>query len=121
MSAFTERREKYHTGNLLDDVQRYVDDYDNVTMAELSRDWPEHFSDGTHSLSVSSPNVIVWINMSEEGCAVLEWFMAQKRVEPCAWMAYMIDGSMLRLPLVKSRRLYKRPHWLPIKLMRVKK
>lgn len=115
--AFTERREKYHTGNLLEDIVRFVDDYDNVTMAELSRDWPEHFHDGTLTTSVSNPNNIIWVGMTKEGCAVLEWFIKEKRVEPCEWMAYMIDGEMLRLPMVKSKRSYKKPHWLPVKLM----
>ena len=121
MASFTERREKYHTGDLLADIRHYVDDYDNVTMAELARDWPEHFSGGPITIAVpDNTQLIMWVGLTQEGADVITQLFADGRVEPCEWMAYMIDGSMLNLPIARKRRVYKRPHWLPIKLMRAK-
>jgi hypothetical protein len=36
------------------------------------------------------------------------------RAEPTNVMTYMIDGSVLQLPLAKSIRNYKERHWLPV-------
>jgi hypothetical protein len=88
-------------------------------MAELSRDWPEHFHDGELSVCVPNNNVVMWVGLSKEGADVIKKFIAEQRVEACEWMAYLIDGSMLSLPIVKRNRTYKKPHWLPIKLMRL--
>lgn len=61
-------------------------------------------------------NFIFWVNVSEEGSAAMNELLEDGKIH---WVSttpltYMIDGSMLHMPLVKGERAYKKPHWLPV-------
>lgn len=85
---------------------------DHVSFAELSRlpgfrgDW---------SIGVPDSNVIFWTGMSEEACAAIETIRQEGVYElaPTVLLTYLVDGTTLNLPLVKSRRKYKTPRWAP--------
>lgn len=62
------------------------------------------------------PNVVLWTGVSAEFCRAYSELMRDKLLEcvPTTALVYFIDGEALDLPLVKSLRAYKTPHWLPV-------
>jgi hypothetical protein len=67
-------------------------------------------------------NHVYWSNISEEAAQTLINLEKENLIkkEPCAPMIYMCDGGWMPLPLVKSYRAYKKPHWLPVTYSLVK-
>jgi hypothetical protein len=93
-----------------------VDRQNHVTFAELSR--LEGFS-GDREVEMR-PNCLLWTGVSEEAAQALLGLIKEQRVHfhPTTSLTYLIDGTMLRLPLARSVREYKKPHWLPVVINR---
>ena len=89
----------------------------HVTFAELSR-LVEGFNGELAICAAGKPNVILWHGVSDAAAAELDALHREGVFEyrPAGTFVYFIDGAVLKLPLVKSRRAYKTPHWLPVTL-----
>ena len=84
-----------------------------VSFVELSREVPGFNGDYQYG---NSHNWIYWSNISEEAAKTLKQLKDENIIDatPCEPLIYMIDGGYLPLPLVKSNRIYKKPHWMPM-------
>lgn len=104
-----------------EDILWYVQNYDWVSLVELTNRYGDH-GKGDHSLTIEPKlNIVLWVNMSEKLVASIIELIHNKEihVHPASFLAYMIDGGSLRLPLAKkppSSSGYKKPHWLPVTL-----
>ena len=60
-------------------------------------------------------NIVLWDGVSEEAAAALDELRSDGRIHftPTNVLVYLIDGIVPDLPIAKSRRKYKKPHWLP--------
>jgi hypothetical protein len=72
---------------------------------------------GSFALTLGHPNNVVWAGMSERFLDACKTVLDEKRVypHPASFLAYMIDGGGLRLPLAKRppKGGYRNEHWLP--------
>jgi hypothetical protein len=93
-----------------------IDEAKTVTFAELR--WIPGFS-GELTACIA-PNLVVWAEISTEAISAINALIADGRiiVQPYSgWLGQMIyafDRGILRLPLAKRVRPYKRPRWLPV-------
>ena len=65
-------------------------------------------------------NWFVWVSMTLEVLEALRHVVDNKHFhfEPCPYLVYLLDGCTLQMPLVKSARKYKTPHWVPTVIRR---
>lgn len=61
-------------------------------------------------------NIILWAGMSQPFFDAIAQALSTHLIEtrPTQVMVYMADGGMLNMPVAKSLRQYKEPHWLPV-------
>ena len=61
-------------------------------------------------------NVIFWTGWNKEAIEVINSLQREGLIskEPGQPFIYYIDGKALNLPLVRTYRKYKTPHWLPV-------
>lgn len=95
----------------------------HVSFAELERLIPGFcYGDGegkkTTAFALSEhPQLIVWLNISDEGVAALEELRKSQRVSlnQCSHLVYMADGKMLPFPIPKRmpRPGTKKDYWMP--------
>jgi len=101
---------------LLEKIKKYIDDNrGGVSFAELSK--IDGFN-GDREISFDSAkfsNIIVWSGVSEEAVSSLRKLVDNKsyHFHPTSSLTYMADGAMLNIPIAKSVRHYKTPHWIP--------
>lgn len=66
------------------------------------------------------PNIVLWVFQSLEAHDV--WHIMTRlldnknravQVRATQTLIYLVDGKVLNMPLAKSKRNYKKPHWLP--------
>lgn len=91
-----------------------------VSFVELSREVPGF--NGELWIR-NEKNHVYWSNISEEAAKILydlEMNDIIKKV-PCMELIYVMDGGYMTLPIVKTNRTYKKPHWLPVTYSLVKK
>lgn len=64
----------------------------------------------------SYSNIVIWSDMSEKFCDVMENVEASDEIEmlPTNPIVYASDGMMLKLPIAESMIHYKSPRWLPV-------
>lgn len=97
---------------LKDEILKYVQQMrGGVSFAELSR-----FEGFGGKIRIEArENMVIWANMSQEAVDALNELRAEAKVHfyPTQILVYMADGAALDLPLAKSNRDYKKPHWLP--------
>jgi hypothetical protein len=96
-------------------METYIKDRDYVSFAELTRE----FGKGDRSMCFAEyPNLVVWAGLSDDTAIALEKLLSAKRVfmRPTVPFVYMADGAVLKLPIAKSKRHYKKPHWAPMTL-----
>lgn len=98
-------------------VLDYIQKYQNVTFAELTKKIDGFRGDCTY-WATAKENIILWDGISKEAGQVIESLIARKciSIEPCSYLIYFIDGLALRYPIVKRAQSYKKPHWLPVVL-----
>ncbi len=106
------------TGDLAEQVYQRIALTNGVSFAELKRTFPEEFDadDGRTMHNPDYPNIIFWINITEELINALSFLLSEKLItmDPANPMVYTIDGAILDMPLVKRPYKYKHPHWLPV-------
>lgn len=103
-------------GRLHDAVVAYVRHQDWVSYPELTgrlSGYMETEGDFTSELRL---NLVLWAGMSKAFVDLINDLLQQKRlfIHPSSLMTYLVDGGILRLPLAKSPRPYKKPHWVPV-------
>ncbi len=61
-------------------------------------------------------NVVIWNGVSQEFVDAFAALTASGDIEvkSCSVIVYFCDGESLPLPVAKSIRKYKTPHWLPV-------
>ena len=91
-------------------------------MVELERllehNYIDYKAEGYTWWSGYCENIIFWCGFKREIPIAIKELQAEGkiRIDIAQPIVYMTDGKMLNLPLVKSNRNYKTPHWLPIVL-----
>ena len=70
---------------------------------------------GTHELYNPDKNVVLWSDMSLEAVEAISSLIDDRIIEliPTSPLTYHVDGKLLKYPLVKSDRAYKKTRWLP--------
>ncbi len=60
-------------------------------------------------------NIIMWVQVSIEAIEALKELLHEKKIKatPTSVFVYLADGKMLKIPLAKSARKYKKFHWAP--------
>ncbi len=105
-------------GQLEEAVVAKVKELDYVTWVEIVRLLRPHMKvDGDFALMIDeSSNIVLWAGISEELSDLITKLIQEQRIfyHPASWMAYLIDGGILRFPLMKRARTYKKPHWAPV-------
>jgi hypothetical protein len=93
----------------------------HVSFPELARVLTAHGVDPRGDLGMetqAAPNTYIWAGMSEAFYRVVDQLDEADLIEYASVspLAYLVDGSMLRMPLAKKppRAGYKEPHWLPV-------
>ena len=103
------------------EILEMVTDRGGVSFAELSR--IEGFKDDSDhpdgALAMMHPrfdNIVLWPNVTPEGIEAIRSLMADNAIHwlPCDPIIYVVDGCMLKLPVVKNAQPYKHPRWLPV-------
>ena len=90
----------------------------HVSFVELDREI-EGFTGGEHALESLRPkhsNIIIWVNLTEEGSATIRALLEQELIHTTtcsSLLVYMVDGGFLKMPIARRARHYKEPHWLP--------
>jgi hypothetical protein len=97
--------------------------YGHISFAELAQAWPAHFDnrqpDGEQQLALcvpGYPNIVLWAGLSELAFDALDIVLTEAEFAPATQFVYLIDGRAVDLPVAKSARQYKSPHWLPVTL-----
>ena len=85
-----------------------------LTFVELLQHLP--YLKGDYTYWVGDKNIIAWLGISEECVHALQTLLVKNEIEvrSTAPLTYYIDGCALNMPLAKSNRQYKKPHWLPV-------
>lgn len=108
-------RSELKTTTLRDQMLELIEWRRSVSFVELSR------LDGTAGeedilLGDPSKNLVLWTGLSKEAADALVALLSERLIEPrpANTFVYLIDGGVLKLPLARHTRGYKRPHWLPV-------
>ena len=103
------------TVDIKDRIRDYIQCHPTASFAELANNIAGFGCDDGVDLSLEG-NIVLWVNMSSGACDAIKSLTSEKAIEmtPTEQMVYIIDGCCLNLPLVKSNRKYKHPHWLPV-------
>ena len=100
---------------MTEDILWYVENYDWVTFAELQHRYGTQ-AKGGHAIYLN--NIVLWVNLSEQLATAITSLLEEKSIHahPASFLAYMVDGAYLTLPLAKHppKRGYKKDHWLPV-------
>jgi len=83
----------------------------NVSFVELER--IEGFGGGKLELGLEG-NFVLWTGLTPEAVAALDELRGFIYPRPAHLLVYLHDGQGLDLPIAKSARHYKKPHWLPV-------
>jgi hypothetical protein len=104
---------------LKDQIEKYITQRDHVSFAELAREWPMHFHDGNLDYLWENDNVgetVLWSGLSRQGFETISELLKADKIyfHPSNTLTYLVDGTILKLPIAKGMRKYKTPHWLPV-------
>lgn len=113
-------REKYPI--IKERIYHYIKCFNHVSFAELNKLLTDKEREGDCSMHVKDhPSWVFWICMSDEYYNAVHELSLENMIEfePCKTfvggmpLVYMIDGELLRLPIVKKAIDYKTGHWIP--------
>ena len=99
-----------------DKILSYVKEHGNVSFAELER----LLGDVAHGDQAIGPaenkTLLYWGGMSAEFVDAVGELLdtGQLVMKPASFLVYLVDSSIVSLPVAKSNRQYKKPHWMPI-------
>ena len=84
-----------------------------VSFVELAREVPGF--KGDYQIR-NEHNWVFWAGLSVDAANTLHELEMDGLIEkhPCDAIIYVMDGGWLQLPLVKTARTYKKPHWMPV-------
>lgn len=102
------------TGHPLIDVPALIRWRGNgLTFVELLQFLP--YLKGDHYYWVGNKSIVAWIGVSDQCIQALQELLVSDRISVSSTspLTYFIDGCGLKLPLAKSNRQYKKPHWSP--------
>lgn len=106
---------------LKEEFLKKILEYNHVTFAELM-----NFEGARGECEISAapdyPNLIMWSGISLEASEALRELVNEKKIErqSCSSFTYLIDGSVLKIPVAKNLKNYKKPRWLPVAFCRPK-
>jgi hypothetical protein len=111
------RAEQKVMSPMADAILQLVTQRRTVSFAELGR--LDGFSGGDLQIGLSNDvisNVVLWSGLTQAAVDALDELRVARKIHPVPTtpLVYLIDGQMLKLPIVKSKRHYKKPHWLPM-------
>jgi hypothetical protein len=100
------------------EILSLVESYDHVSFAEFDQKITG-FKGGDKMILVESEkacNIVLWFGLTDQAVDAMEELRVNKKIHavPASFLVYAADGVMPRLPLAKSARKYKEPHWLPV-------
>lgn len=101
------------------EMYNYIKKHDGTTFAELEDLFDRLNYDYRGELEIGmrgQPNISFWFDWSAEAVGVFHRVVSRPNVmlELSSPMVYLIDGAVPSLPVAKTNRSYKHPHWLPI-------
>ena len=101
--------------DLKEQVLAYVAGHPGTSFAELTRELEDT---GDYLLDLGH-NIVIWEGISYELVSAITSLRQEKRIklEPCAPLIYLIDGTLLRHPVITGKppaQGYKNPRWLPV-------
>lgn len=101
------------------EVYRYIKENEGTSYAELEYLFDRLGFDWKGELEIYSDvcdNVIFWTGWNEEAIELINDLQRDELISkvPGQPFIYFIDGKALNLPIVKTNRQYKTPHWLPV-------
>lgn len=100
-------------------VLDYIRTHPGTSYVELEGVFEEvgySYQGGLEIFSTENEAVIFWSGWNEKACEIIAGLMKDGKIErePCHPYIYLIDGKMLRIPILKGNPCrVKRPHWLP--------
>jgi hypothetical protein len=100
---------------MADAMLKEVQNYGGVTFVELQRLFGEE-ADGDLTIeSKTVPGVIFWSGVSQTFAEAFFLLMPQVETRQTSPLTYLIDGSVLQLPVAKRlpAKGYKKNHWVP--------
>jgi hypothetical protein len=91
------------------------------TFREIEDEFPDFFG-GDCSFGMPEKNILYWVGLSEIGASSIDAAVRSKAVgmRPTHILTYFADGRILNLPLARTLRMYKKPHWIPVAFYPVK-
>jgi hypothetical protein len=97
----------------------YVTKSDWVSFAQLQRLDGFKAADGEPALEITHgdfQNIVLWRGLTQAAADALRELRAEDKIHwmPGAWVSYLGDGAVPRLPIAKRARHYAKPHWLPV-------
>ncbi len=100
-------------------VLNYIFRNREVTFVEIERLFEANefeYRGNMDQVVSGNTNVVFWAGWNGEALDIVLDLEREGRIhrEPAPTMLYMMDGKCLALPLVKSTRIYKTAHWLPV-------
>lgn len=86
-----------------------------VSMAEL-HNHIEGFKGEYELYSPKTKNVVLWSGISKKAADAISELLREKKITMTSTtpLVYYVDGNALDLPILKSDRIPKKPHWLPV-------
>jgi len=61
------------------------------------------------------PNQILWHGLSPLFTEAFRWAVRDSiDIKPTTAFVYLLDGQVMKLPIAKRDRAYKKPHWVPV-------
>lgn len=103
------------TGNPTTDIPELIKSRgDGLTFVELLQHIP--YLKGDCVYGMRDNNIVYWSGVSEQCIRTLASLVDSGKIRISSTMplTYFIDGAVPNLPVAKSNRKYKRPHWAPI-------
>jgi hypothetical protein len=106
--------------NFLKDRNDLITDFINI---EEMLDKNNIDFEGESILSTSNyGDIYFWVGMSQDFADAIIELKEEEKIdfEACGLGIYLLGGKVLKFPIVGKKKIYDKPHWLPviIKLMR---
>ena len=105
---------------LKEQILEKVNKYDNVSFAEIC-EYPGF--NGDLYYGNKEYNIFYWFSISQEAVNSIEELITEGLIEmkPTHERTYLLDGVAPTFPIVKQKRKYKTPRWMPIILVKANK
>ena len=100
-------------------IFEYVKERGHVTYVEIEELFEKYGFDYKGYLAQSirqNPKVFFWIGWNDEAIDLLWELEAEEKIHkvPSSVLFYLVNGYIPELPVIKSKRIYKKEHWCPV-------